>query len=563
MKNTLKIVLLLAVTCLVSCKTKAPKQTVKKPNILFIMSDDHTSQAIGAYGGRLAKLNPTPTIDALAAEGVLMKNAFCQNAICTPSRASIMTGQSSSVNGCPTLDGHLPKEKQYLALEMKKAGYQTAVIGKWHLHEIPESFDYYKVFPGQGSYFNPVFYDSDGTEHIKWKKFDIEKGSKMKGHSSDCVADSALEWFQKKRDPNEPFFLKLHFKAPHDLFEYAPRYKDYLADVEIPEPANMRDRKENGSIATRGHNNELERYIGTSIGRRNTRRNYTNSGAWSKDLDLSKSDAEIHGDAYQAYMKAYLRCVKGVDDNLKRVVDYLKANDLYDNTVIIYTGDQGFYLGEHDYMDKRWAYEESMRMPFIVRYPKTIKAAEIDAIVENIDYAPTMLDFAGVPTPAYMHGKSFKSILETGKESADSKKAAYYHYWMHMASHDNPGHIAIRTKRYKLIQFYGAKIDESVAQTPPAWELYDLEKDPKEDYNIYEHPENKEVIAELKVQLKALRKKYGEDNPKIPFNKVIDEYWDYDEEAKQKAIKISHEYLKKVEANVYVNNPQKFRKKKH
>jgi arylsulfatase A-like enzyme len=562
MKNFIKLLLVLVVTCFISCKTKAPKQTAKKPNILFVMSDDHTSQAIGAYGGRLAKLNPTPTIDALASEGVLMKNAFCQNAICTPSRASIMTGQSSAVNGCPTLDGHLPKERQYLALEMKKAGYQTAVIGKWHLHEIPEAFDYYKVFPGQGSYFNPVFYDSEGTEHIKWRKFDIAKGSRMKGHSSDCVADSALEWFQEKRDPKEPFFLKLHFKAPHDLFEYAPRYKDYLADVEIPEPTNMRDRKENGSIATRGHNNELERYIGTSIGRRNTRRNYTNSGAWSEDLDLSKSDAEIHGDAYQGYMKAYLRCVKGVDDNLKRVVDYLKENDLYDNTVIIYTGDQGFYLGEHDYMDKRWAYEESMRMPFIVRYPKTIKKAEIDAIVENIDYAPTMLDFAGVPTPEYMHGKSFKSILETGKEAKDSKKAAYYHYWMHMASHDNPGHIAIRTKRYKLIQFYGTKINGTTAQTPPGWELYDLEKDPKEDYNIYDNPENKEVIAELKVQLKELRKKYGEDDPKIPFNKVIDEYWDYDEEAKQKAIKISHEYLKKVEANVYLNNAQKFRKKK-
>ena len=533
----------------------------KKPNILFVMSDDHTSQAIGAYGSRLAKLNPTPTIDAIAAEGVVMTNASCQNAICTPSRASIMTGQSSAVNGCPTLAGQLPKDKQYLALEMKKAGYQTAVIGKWHLHELPESFDYYKVLPGQGAYFNPVFYDIEGKERIKWRKYTIEKGSRMKGHSSDCIADSALEWFQEKRNPNEPFFLKLHFKAPHDLFDYAPRYETYLVDVDIPEPANMRDRKKNGSIATRGYNNELEQYIGTSIGKRNPRRNYTNSGAWSKKLDFSKSDSEIHGDAYQGYMKAYLRCVKGVDDNLKRVIDYLKENDLYDNTVIIYTGDQGFYLGEHDYMDKRWAYEESMKMPFIVRYPKTIKPGEIDAIVENIDYAPTMLDFAGVATPKYMHGKSFKSILETGKESENSKKAAYYHYWMHMASHDNPGHIAIRTKQYKLIQFYGTKMNEDKPQTPPGWEFYDLKNDPSEDNNIYDNPAYKTVISDLKKQLKQLRKEYGEDNPKFPFNKVIDEYWDYDENAKQKAIKISHEYLKTVQSNIYVNNPEKKNRK--
>ncbi|NJB83671.1 sulfatase family protein [Wenyingzhuangia aestuarii] len=533
----------------------------KKPNILFIMSDDHTSQAIGAYGGRLQKLNPTPTIDQIAKEGVIMTNAFCQNAICTPSRASIMTGQSSAVNGCPTLDDHLPKDKQYLPLEIKKAGYQTAIIGKWHLHEIPETFDYYKVLPGQGDYFDPVFYDSDGTERIKWKKYDIQKASQMTGHSSDCIGDSALDWFKNKRDPNKPFYLSLHFKAPHDMFKYAPRYENYLKDVSIPEPENMRDRKNNGSIATRGHNGELIPYIGTSIGKRNPRRNYTNSGAWVKDLDLSKSDEEIHGDAYQGYMKAYLRCVKGVDDNLKRVVDYLKANDLYDNTVIVYTGDQGFFLGEHDYMDKRWAYEESMRMPFIVRYPKTIKKGKIDAIVENIDYAPTILDFAGIDTPKYMHGKSFKAILETGKETKKSKKAAYYHYWMHMTSHDNPGHIAIRTKKHKLIFFYGTAIKSSVPQTPPGWELYDLEKDPREDNNVYNNPKYKKVIAKLKKQLKQLRKEYGEDDSKFTFNKVIDDFWDYDENDQNRAIEISHQYLDKVQKNIYINNRKKQTKK--
>ncbi|MFD2255218.1 sulfatase [Luteolibacter algae] len=535
----------------------------KRPNILFVMSDDHTSQSIGAYGGRLAVLNPTPTIDSIAKEGILMENAFCQNAICTPSRASIMTGQSSAVNGCPTLGDPLPKEKQYLALELDKAGYDTAIVGKWHLDALPEAFHYYKVLPGQGKYHNPIFLEKGQTGTQPYRSggqtITLQSAVKMEGHSSDCIADSALEWFETKRNPEKPFYLSLHFKAPHDMFEYAPRYEEYLADVTIPEPANMRQRGEHsGSLATRGANDELIPYIGTSIGLRNPRRNYTNSGAWAKDLDLTKSEAEIQGDAYQGYLKAYLRCVKGVDDNLKRVIDYLKAEGLYDNTIIIYTGDQGFYLGEHDFMDKRWPYEESMRMPFIVRYPETIKPGKIDAIVENIDYAPTILDFAGVKTPSYMQGKSFKSILETGAEPQDWKKAAYYHYWMHMASHDNPACIAIRTKQYKLIQYYGAPINSDQAETPPAWELYDLKKDPTEDNNVYDNPEYAGVIEELKQELKNRRAELGEDDPKFAFNKVIDEFWNYGPEKRARAIEISHEYLQsKTKARKQENSPKK------
>lgn len=537
----------LIVTFLNACSgnQQSEKSQQQRPNILFVMSDDHTSQAIGAYGGRLRNLNPTPTIDAIAAEGVVMENAFCQNAICTPSRATIITGQSSAVNGCPTLSDHLEPERQYLPIELKKAGYQTAIVGKWHLHEKPLAFDYYKVLPGQGTYFDPIFYETGACDTIRWRKFVIDGGVQMKGHSSDCIASSALEWLKNKRDPNKPFYLSLHFKAPHDIFEYAPRYKDYLSDVDIPEPENMRDRKNNGSIATRGYNDELIHYIGTSVGRRNYRRNYANTehAPWYSDLDQSKSDDEIFGDAYQGYLKAYLRCVKGVDDNLKRVIDYLKAEGLYDNTVIIYTGDQGFYLGEHDYIDKRWPYEESMRMPFIVRYPKTIKPGRIDAIVENIDYAPTILDFAGVKTPGYMHGRSFKSILETGIEPKGWKQNAYYHYWMHMISHDNPGNIAIRTKRYKLILYYGTPMKGDEPETPPGWELYDLKLDPTEDNNVYDDPKYADVIADLKEQLRKRRAELGEDDPKFPFNKVIEDYWDYDEDDYRRAIEISHAYL--------------------
>ncbi|MEX0321556.1 MAG: sulfatase [Puniceicoccaceae bacterium] len=518
-----------------------------KPNILFIMSDDHTSQAVGVYGGRLQQLNPTPTIDSLAREGMVMENAFCQNAICTPSRASIMTGQSSAVNGCPRLGSPLPADRQYLAIEMNKAGYDTAVIGKWHLKERPEAFDYYRVLPGQGLYFDPIFHEKGLTGIKEYKNrgrmVEYEGAMQMQGHTSDCITDTVLEWLKTKRDPDKPFFLKMHFKAPHDIFQYAPRYESYLADAVIPEPENMRDRKGNGSIATRGHNDELVNYIGTSIGRRHLTRNYTMQGGWVKDLDQSKSDDEIIGDAYQGYLKAYLRCVKGIDDNIKRVVEYLKATDQLDNTLIIYTGDQGFYLGEHDYRDKRWPYEESMRMPFIVRYPKGVKVGRSESIVENIDYAPTMLDFAGVGTPAYMQGKSFRSILEKGTEPKDWKQSAYYHYWQHMHAHDNPACIAIRTKRYKLIQYYGTWLADDTPTTPPAWELYDLQLDPTEDNNVYDNPEYAAIVKDLKEQLRTRRAELGEDDARFPFNKVIDDFWDYDEEDRARAIEISKQFL--------------------
>ncbi|MGA9637878.1 sulfatase family protein, partial [Flavobacterium sp.] len=499
-----------------------------KPNILFIMADDHTSQAIGAYGGRLQKLNPTPTIDQLAKEGIIMQNAFCTNAICTPSRACIMTGQYSAVNGVTNLNGKLKTENQYLAIEMKKAGYETAVIGKWHLKENPEAFDFYKVMYNQGEYFDPHFIVRGGTEEFlrtAGGKTSLIKGTvSMKGHSTDCIADSALDWFKKGRDGKKPFFLKLHFKAPHDDFENAPRYDSYLEDVEIPEPDNLFEQGNHGSIATRGYLDELLPYIGTSVSSRNTRRNYAKK--WGGKGDINSVAATKN--AYQTYMKKYLRCVKGVDDNVKRVIDYLKAENLLDNTIIIYTGDQGFYLGEHDYIDKRWGYDEGMRMPFIVRYPKAIPAGSTsDAIIENVDFPVMMLDYAGIKKPDYMQGYSFRKIMETGVESKEWKKAAYYHYWMHMTSHDNPGHIGIRTKKYKLLFFYGADEKSDKAETPPAWELYDLEKDPHEMNNIYDNPAYSKVIAGLKTELKNLRKEYKEDDPKYKCNKVIDEFWDY------------------------------------
>lgn len=526
------------------CLNAAEKGTVTQPNILFIMSDDHTAQAVGAYATLLKDLNPTPTIDTLAAEGICFDNAFCTNAICTPSRACIITGQYNHVNGVVDLNGRISPDKQMLPIQMKKAGYQTAMIGKWHLKNEP-NFDYYKVLPGQGKYFNPEF-RVQGDQ--PWPKNVVKHQDQ---HSSDAITDSALEWFQKERDPNKPFFVCHQYKAPHDYFQSAPRYDSYLADIDIPEPESLWKMPADwGSLATRGANDELIPHIGTSIGRRNPRRSYArdlpkefpNEFKWDYN-DPNLSNDEIKHLAYQAYLKKYLRCVKGVDDNLKRLFDYLKKENLFDNTVIVYTGDQGFWLGEKDYQDKRWAYDESQRMPFIVRYPATIPAGiRSDAIIENVDYPAMLLDFAGAEIPDNVQGRSFRSICETGNAPADWKDAAYYRYWMHMAHHDNPGEMAMRTKTHKLIYFYGANY-EGKDLTPAAWELYDLTKDPSELHNVYGKPEYTDIQTKLKEQFRELRLRVGDDGSHFPeCEKVIQQFWDYDEADVQAAVRISHEY---------------------
>ncbi len=507
-----------------------------RPNIIYIMSDDHAAHAIGAYGSRLAKLDPTPVIDTLAKEGMLFTNCFVTNSICTPSRACVMTGQYNHINGVRTLGGRLTAQEQYLPIEMRKAGYQTAMIGKWHLKEEP-NYDYYKVLLGQGKYHNPEFREKTAGQ---WPKNVV----KMTGHSSDCITDSTLTWL-KRRDRNKPFFLMHHYKAPHDYFDNALRYDSYLADVEIPEPKNLWEQPDFGSIATRGHNDECVPFIGTSIGRRHAFRNYTRN--WAKEADLT--DEQAKRQCYQTYLKKYLRCVKGVDDNLKRLFTYLRADGVFDNTVIIYTGDQGMMLGEHDYQDKRWMYDESQRMPFLIRYPKSIPAgSRSDAIIENVDFAPLMLDFAGVATPEMMQGRSFRSLCETGREPDDWKQAAYYRYWMHMAHHWNPGHFGIRTKTHKLIFYYGCGM-KGENQTPPGWELYDLVQDPREVHNVYDDPAYAKVADRLKKQLAELRKQVKDTDEEFPeIRAIVDEFWDYDEADRAKAIELSHAYAAREEA---------------
>ncbi|MEM9528844.1 MAG: sulfatase [Bacteroidota bacterium] len=504
----------------------------KQPNIIFIMSDDHTTQAVGAYGSRLAGLNPTPNLDALAKDGALFNNVFCTNSICTPSRGNIMTGQYSQTNGILTLNDTLLPERQFLPMEMRKLGYQTAMIGKWHLKAEPAAYDYYHVLEMQGKYFDPKFrVSTEGTWPDNFVKYE--------GHSSDVITDVTLDWLKNQRQQDQPFFLMHHYKAPHDDFEFAPRYANYLEEVYIPEPDNLYDQNQPnfGSEATRGRNDSLRHRIGTSVSDRHPYRSYTAQYGIEKTPRDSATSA-----AYQEYLKRYLRCVKGVDDNLGRLFTYLKEAGLWENTVIIYTGDQGFMLGEHDYMDKRWMYDESMRMPFVMHYPKGIQAGtEIDLLINNTDFAPTMLQLAGGETPAYMQGHSFAEYLD-GSEPEDWRTATYYRYWMHLTHHDVPANFGIRTKKYKLLFYYSQAYKEEligtssmwwrdnafpITNTPVAWEFYDLTKDPSEIDNRYDDPNYQDIIKDLKKQLRQLREDLNETDKGYPrFQAVIDANWD-------------------------------------
>lgn len=508
--------------------------TKQRPNIIVFMADDHAAEAIGAYGGRLATLNPSPNIDRLAKEGMLFENAFCTNSISAPARANVMSGLYSQSNGVLDLYEQMDVEKQNLPIEFERMGYQTAIVGKWHLGHTPEHFTYYNVFEGWGDYFDPVAYETGSTDSLTIYKKGVAQrvhGVQHKGHSTDILTDITLKWLQEKRDKDKPFLLFETFKAPHDNFQFAPRYSHYLEDTFIPEPTSLWDDANHGSLATKGRDRGLVNFIGSSIGKRNALRNQ----GQHMDTNPMLSDDDYKREAYQEYLKRYLRCVKGIDDNIARIYDYLEREGLMENTIIIYTSDQGMMLGEHDYMDKRWMYEESMRIPFLIRYPKKIKAGtRSDAIINNVNIAPTLIELAGGEKPEYMQGDSFAEIIYSGKEPADWQKATYYRYWMHLGSqHYNPAHFGIRTKDFKLIFYYGKDYTDRGTyrtfwdmRTPVAWELYDLRIDPHEQNNCYSDPQYKQVIADLKSQLKELREKYGETDENYPeIDEIIQSNW--------------------------------------
>ncbi len=465
---------------------------------------------------------------------MVLENTFCNNSVCSPSRASILTGQYSHINGVRSLGGRVAEEDQTLPLTMRKAGYQTAVIGKWHLGIQPLAFDYYKVLQSQGKYHNPEFFERVAPDTK-------ESSYTQKGYCSDLIAQSSIEWL-KKRDKTKPFVLLNHFKAPHGPWDAADRYDNLYADIEIPEPKSLWDNANNGSIATRGHNDELLFNIGSSVGRRNKYRSHVAKDRALRSKLSAMTDDEVKRAGYQNYLKQYLRCVRGVDDNIKLLLKYLESEEELDHTIVIYTSDQGMMLGEHDYIDKRWIYEESLRMPFIVRYPKAIKAGtRSDALINNTDFAPMLLDYAGVATPETTQGRSFRSIMETGREPAGWRQATYYRYWMHMKHHYNPAHFGIRTKQWKLIFFYGVdeKPQKGAARTPPGWELYNIQRDPREMNNLYDDPDYREIAEHLKKQLKATRANVKDSDAEYPhIAEIVSRHWRGGED---EAIGISHE----------------------
>ena len=530
---------------------KRTEQDSRKPNILFIMADDHCERAIGVYGSRLAGLNPTPNLDRLARNGMVFDNVFCTNSICTPSRATIMTGQYSHENKVYDLYDGLPRDKHYLSEKMQEAGYATAVVGKWHLRESPRFFDYFAVIAGQGSYINPVIQVSEGGTK-RMIRFDSTLSREVdvidtEGHSTDVLTNLTLDWLKSKRDKTKPFFLMHHFKAPHDMFVYADRYEHYLENETIPEPVNLYDQpgEKWGSIATRGKNDSLVNVIGSTISPQPDKRNLANH--YRKKIQKltgrdNLTEKELTHHAYQLYLKEYLRTVKGIDDNLGRILDYLRKNDLMQNTILVYTSDQGMLLGEHDFIDKRWMYEESIRMPLIMHFPPMIKPnSRNDWLINNTDYAPTLLELAGIEPPDYMQGKSFVDALQGITEPESWRKGTYYRYWMHMAhGHNNPAHFGIRTKKHKLIFFYGVDYTNIHNQkrvqgndgnrywesTPAAWEFYDLEKDPYEMNNQYSNPEYRLEVKELKTLLRKTREKIGDTDDSFPrIKRIVKKNW--------------------------------------
>ncbi|MHC4253900.1 MAG: sulfatase family protein [Planctomycetota bacterium] len=498
------------------------RQPNGRPNILYVMSDDHASNAISCYGSRLASVFKTPSIDRIANEGVRLMNCHCTNSICTPSRATILTGQHSHVNGVYTLADPLDPTKETLATLLKGAGYATAVIGKWHLKTEPQGFDHYDVLPGQGKYFDPVFRVKGQLGGVPFEEC---PGTRREGYVSDIIADRVLEWLDG-RDRTKPFFLMYHNKAPHDMFDYHERFEHMFDGIEVPEPDSLFEDKSHRSPGTREY--------GTTVSPTNARRNYVKHFSHPKHptgtVDFSGMDfVQRTKAAYQKYLKDYLRCCAGIDDNLGRVLDRLDAEGIAGDTIVVYTSDQGMMLGEHDYIDKRWIFEESLRMPFVVRYPREVPAGTVnDDIVTNVDFAPWLLDLAGVDVPAWMQGKSFRANLR-GETPGDWQRSLYYRYWMHMAHHDVPAHYGVRTKTHKLVFYYGLDLGASGAHdeaSTPGLELYDLEKDPFELKNVYDDPAYADVVRELKAELLRLKDELGDpDEPYPEVMKLREEMW--------------------------------------
>lgn len=497
-----------------------------RPNILFIMCDDHAAKAISAYG---YGINETPNIDRLAQEGMRLDHCYVTNSICTPSRAAIITGTYNHVNAVTTLDTHLDNRWPNAAKHLRASGYQTAMFGKWHLgegpaHE-PAGFDEWCVLPGQGEYFDPEMIDRNGA-------------SIRPGYVTDVITDLCIDWLDQ-RDEDRPFFLMCHHKAPHRSFEPHPKYRGLFADKDVRVPdtfdddyrnraraaaaAKMRIRddmtyKDLGLVQPEGGDEIGELAI---VGQRDRKvptpddlSNLVLVDQLTGEQFRFETHEELAHFKYQRYMKRYLRTVASVDESVGRLLDWLDASGEAENTLVLYTSDQGFFLGEHGWFDKRFMYEESMQMPFLARYPGKIAPATVSkALATNVDFAPTFLDYAGMSAPSYMQGHSLRPVFDQAPPP-DWQTSAYHRYWMHKdGNHNVWAHYGIRTDRYKLIYWYNKDLDQPGSRKgdePPEWELFDCENDPLELLNIAGDPAYDDVFKTMLAELDAKQREIGD-----------------------------------------------------
>ncbi|NHA05356.1 sulfatase [Mucilaginibacter sp. HC2] len=495
-----------------SIRAYAQQENPTRPNIIFIMSDDHASAAISAYNKTLIH---TPNLDRIGNEGIVFKNCFVTNSLCSPSRASILTGMYSHLTGARDNSFSMRMKDDVVTFPMllQKAGYQTAILGKWHLLNEPKGFNYYSVLHDQGEYYNPDFTTNGVADHEH-------------GYVTNIIMDKALQWLSETQKNGKPFCLMIHNKAPHR--NWIPDTSDLNEfKKDLPLPASLYD--DYSGRGTAAHKQEMsiaknmtilsDLKVGASA--------KNSKGAWSinefnrmdsaqrnqlirfyaqedQKADTSKmTRKEYIAWKYQRYIKDYLRCIKSIDENVGRLLSYLKKSGLMDNTIIVYTSDQGFYLGEHGWFDKRFMYEESLHTPLMIRYPPLIKAGLVNsAMVSNLDLPSTFLNMAGVNIPPSMQGRSLKPLLEN-KTPANWRTAVYYHFYEYPGVHAVKRHYGIRTRDYKLIHFY-YDINE--------WELYDLKKDPHEMRNVYDMPQYEAVKNSLTKQLAQLRSQYGDSD---------------------------------------------------
>lgn len=491
----------------------------QRPNIIFIMSDDHAQKAISAYSNELIQ---TPNIDRIANEGMIFKNSYVTNSICAPSRATMLTGKYSCENGLRDNRDEFDGSQQTFPKLLREKGYQTSIVGKWHLKSKPTGFDNWKVLLGQGEYYNPRLWENGDTiKHI--------------GYTTDLITDLAIDQLEE-RDKDQPFAMLVHHKAPHRNWMPNFKYLGAFDSLDIPIPKTFYDNYSTREPASKSDMRIDDMYISFDMklkkgsyefetgsgGKHNSQKNAVNNWdivynlftedqkeLWDKYYDEMNEEFKLKnltGDdllewKYKRYMQDYLACILSVDESVGRILDYLDENNLSKNTIVVYTSDQGFYLGEHGWYDKRWMYEESFRTPLLIRYPKVVKPnSSSNDFVMNLDYASTFLDYAGVSIPSDIQGESFRNILE-GETPLNWRKTVYYHYYEFPHGwHNVSKHNGIRTNRYKLIHFY--RTDN--------WELFDLQNDPNELRNIYDEMKDTDAVAELKLELTALKNKYND-----------------------------------------------------